>query len=200
MKPRPSHWIVPVLFACATVLAWPLTAESASKIVVAPMRNKMGRIDYPRLRRFPDARVVKRVNEALAQREAADRSQRSDCIAMLREQGQKPDKDSFAERIDVRYLSPRYLSIEVHLSYFCGTAYPTNDDAAPITFDLKTGTEVDCGRLFKAGFLPSPGDADAGTSQLGKLYQARYAITKIAADIAEPCKDAISSDAPFRKA
>jgi hypothetical protein len=184
-----------LLAAVAAALLLGTPAMAAPAIVVAPLASPAGRIDYPRVTRFANAAVRKRVNATLAAREAAVRSQRADCLAMVRKAGQTPTADSFRAKIAAHYVSGRYLSIEAHLSYFCATAYPTNDAAEPLTFDLSTGAEVDWSKLFKPGFLPSS-DAQPA-SGLSKLYQAHYARARLDPDLDQPCKDAIEGSDPL---
>jgi hypothetical protein len=166
-------------------------AIAGGGVTVKPLQNPPGEIAYPRIVAGTSEAVRRQVNKALAEREKADRDQRRDCLAAIRQAGQKPDADSFNETIEASYVSARYLSIDVRRSYFCATAYPTNDDEDPLTFDLETGKALNWNKVFKPGFLPQEGEAKP--SALTRLYRARYA----ASDEERECKDVVSGQDPF---
>jgi hypothetical protein len=189
MISRAKH---PLAYAFAAVLllgAAPALAGSA--VLVKPLHSPPGKIVFPRIVAGPPAAVRQTVNRALAAQEKADRAQRADCVQQIREAGQKPEPDSFRESVAVTYVSARYLSLDVRQSYFCATAYPTNDAPTPLTFDLGTGRPLDWNAVFKPGFLPSEGAM--ASAALVKLYRARYA----APDEAKDCKDVIADDPSF---
>ena len=160
-------------------------------VTVKPLQNPPGEIAYPRIVAGTSEAVRRQVNKALAEREKADRDQRRDCLAAIRQAGQKPDVDSFNETIEASYVSARYLSIDVRRSYFCATAYPTAGAGDPLTFDLETGKALDWKKVFRPGFLPQEGGAKP--SALTRLYRARYA----ASDEEQECKDVVSGQDPF---
>jgi hypothetical protein len=149
---------------------------------------------YPRLTKFADAAIMAKVDALLAAQEKADRSSRSDCLAQLKDAGEKPDADSYSTQIAVSYLSRHFLSVNVVTSYDCGGPYPTNGAEAPMTFDLDTGSAVDWSKMFKTGFLPPPdADSAAPPSALTALYRARYRNGPDDAD----CRGAIADEDPF---
>jgi uncharacterized protein len=151
---------------------------------------------YPRLATYSNAAAMGRVNALLAAQEKTDRAAKADCYAQLKEQKQKPDADSYAETIGASYESPRYLSVNVTASYWCGGPYPTNGAEAPLTFDLTSGAALDWSTAFKAGFLPSPNaDDNAPPSALTKLYRERYRTGKKDKD--DDCAKVITDDDPF---
>jgi len=181
---------------CAALIAVPLplcaAAPATPTVAAAPMHTVGARAVYPRLTKFPDAKIMAHVNVLLAAQEKTDRAAYADCLAQLKEQHQKPDKDTYWADISVSYLSARYLSVNVNSSYDCATAYPNAGVETPMTFDLATGRAIDWNTMFKPGFLPSD-SSDAPLSALTKLYRARYSTEKDDAD----CRSAIMGDEPF---
>jgi hypothetical protein len=156
-------------------LACGMTASSqsgptlaVSQVTAAPMHSQTPQQFLPRVKGLPDVAVQARVNKILASREREDAAARRDC---LREGSVSiKDLDAYNEQIHVRYLSPRFLSVEVRVSNSNCGAYPNDDIPTPITLDLKTGREVKWERFFVPGFLPP---ALGGRSRLGRLYLRR---------------------------
>ncbi|WP_459092142.1 hypothetical protein [Mesorhizobium sp. A556] len=173
-----------LLLGCTQAFAGPA-------VTVKPLRSPPGKIVYPRLVAGASADVRRAANGMLAGREKADRQQRFDCLDAVRQAGQSPVRESFEETVRASYVSARYLSVDVRRSYFCATAYPTEDAADPLTIDLADGKALDWKRLFKPGFLPQEGEA--GLSALARLYQTRYA----ASGEQQACKDVVSGQDPF---
>lgn len=173
-----------MLLGCAPAFA-------GSAVTVKPLHNPPGEIVYPRLIAGANAKPHRAVNRILADREKADRQQRLDCLAEVRQAGQAPDRDSFEETITASYVSARYLSVDVRQNYFCATAYPTEDAADPLTIDLANGKALDWQGLFKPNFLPRKGEA--GPSALTHLYQMRYATS----GEQQVCKNIVAGQDPF---
>ena len=185
---RSSYFAVlfALLLGCAQAIA-------GSAVTAKPLRSPPGKIVYPRLVAGASAEVRRKVNLVLAGREEADRQQRLACLAQARRAGLSPDRHSFEETIAASYVSEHYLSVDVRQSYFCATAYPTDDAADPLTIDLATGTALDWQPLFKPGFLPR--DGESGPSALTRLYQQRYAASRVQ----QACKDIVSGQDPFEE-
>jgi hypothetical protein len=175
-----------LLLGCAQAFA-------GSAVTVKPLRSPPGEIVYPRLVAGASAEVRREVNKVLASREKADRQQRLDCLDAVRQAGQTPVLDSFEETVTASYVSARYLSVDVRQSYFCATAYPTDDAADPLTIDLANGKALDWNGLFKPDFLPR--ERAAGPSALTRLYQMRYAVS----GEQQECKDIVSGQDPFEE-
>ena len=137
----------PTLVLFAALAAAPLIAFAAAPpapaVAAAPLHTSGAKASYPRLTKFPDAKIMAKVNALLATKEKEDRGAYTDCLAQLKEMKMKPDADSYNEDITVRYLSARLLSIEVVTSYYCAGAYPTNGAETPLSFDLSSGTAID---------------------------------------------------------
>ena len=179
---------------CAVVALSVPGWAAAPAIAAAPMHTVGAKAVYPRLTGFPDAKIMTRVNALLAAQEKTDRTAYADCLEQIKEQHQKPDKDTYSADIAVSYLSSRYLSVNVNSSYDCAGAYPNAGVETPMTFNLATGQLIDWNAMFKPGFLPSDSAADqASFSVLTKLYRARYSRDKADAD----CRGVIVSDEPF---
>jgi hypothetical protein len=188
------------LLACTTALAAiPLLALAATPpapiVAAAPLHTSGTTPAYPRLTKFPDAKIMARVNALLAAQEKADHGAYTDCLAQLKEMKMKPDKDTYAEDVAVRHLSAHFLSVEVVTSYYCAGAYPTNGAETPVSFDLSSGTQIDWTAQFKPGFLPGAAE-NAPLSFLTKTYRARYSKAKDDAD----CRQAIGDQDPFSSA
>jgi hypothetical protein len=180
-----------VLAALGGVCALPARA-SEPLVAAAPLHSAGAKAVYPRLTKFPDAKIMARVNAVLAAREKADRAASADCVAQLKQQGGTPDKDSYSTVIAVSYLSARYFSIDVTAAYDCGGPYP-NSEQTPVTFDLASGRVIDWKTLFKPGFWPETSGPSSG---LTRLYRARTKYEK--GD--EDCRDAIAGADPFESA
>ena len=61
-----------------------------------------------------------------------------------------PDTEmTFESRARVTHAADDVLSVSVHASYFCGTAYPTNDANLSVTYDLTTGERIPFEALFR---------------------------------------------------
>ena len=183
--------------ACTTALAAiPLLALAAAPpaptVAAAPLHTSGTTPAYPRLTKFPDAKIMAKVNALLAAQEKADHGAYADCLAQLKEMKMKPDKDTYSENVAVRYLSAHALSVEVVTSYYCAGAYPTNGAETPVSFDLSSGTQIDWTAQFKPGFLPGEAE-NAPLSFLTRTYRARYSKAKDDAD----CRQAITDQDPF---
>jgi hypothetical protein len=192
--------------ACALLSGAALVAVAgaapapAPVVAAAPMHSEGVKPAYPRLTKLADAKVMAKVNALLATLEKDDRQAYADCVSQLKDMKQKPTADTWREDVTVRYLSARYLSVEVVTSYDCAGAYPTNGAETPVTYDLTTGTQIDWTTMFKPGFLAPVSDAEnAPPPGLTKLYRARYRMPKGKGDDAD-CRGAITDQDPFSSA
>ncbi|MBI3676558.1 MAG: hypothetical protein HY243_08055 [Proteobacteria bacterium] len=201
---------------CAAILAT-MSCETSFAVptpsmTVVPLHSAGAKAVYPRLIRFPDAKVMSRVNAALAAKEKQARTEYADCLSDLKEASQKPDKDSYWVEVDVVYLSSRYLSIQTNTSENCGGPHPNFGELSPIAFDLSTGSELVWGKLFKPGFLPtesSDGTANSRPSILSKLYRKHYPwtvadtakfkrqVAKGLVDESDNCREVVDGQDPF---
>ena len=179
--------------AVAALFGWG-PAQATPTVTAAPPHSA-GQVPlYPRLDKFPDTRIMAKVNALLAAQEKTDRSARTDCLSQLKDAGEKPAADSYSTEIAVTYLSLHFMSVNVVTGYDCGGPYPTNGAEAPVTFDLDTGSAIDWSKTFKPGFLPRDNaDEAAPPSALTKLYRARYPKGPDDAD----CRGAIAEQDPF---
>ncbi len=194
MLVRPSRALaLSAVLAAAPFVAW-AAAPAAPSVASAPLHTGGAKAIYPRLTKFPDAKIMAKVNAALAAKEKEDRQAYADCLSQLKDMKMKPDGDTYNEDITVRYLSVHFLSIEVVTSYYCAGAYPTNGAETPVTYDLGNGTAIDWPAQFKPGFLNVESKADVPPpGMLTKIYRARYSK---AADDAD-CRQAIGDQDPF---
>ncbi len=195
---HPMHAVAcGAVFVAAASLASAAPA-SAPVVAAAPMHAQGTKPAYPRLTKFPDAKVMAKVNLALENLEKDDREAYADCLSQLKDDKQKPTADSWGESVAVRYLSARYLSVEIVTSYDCGGPYPTSGAESPVTYDLTTGAALDWTTAFKPGFLAPLSDAQtAPPSALTKLYRARYRKGK---GDPEGCRGVITDQDPFGSA
>jgi hypothetical protein len=138
------------------------------------MHSEGSRIRYPRLTAFPNAAVRARVNAIFAAREKQAHEDRAGCFDLIRDAGRRPSDANFSVTIDVRYVSLRFISMDIRRSYDCAGPYPNDGIPEPLTLDLRTGSEIDWNRIFKPGVLPDDSGAER-TPRLLALYKARYA-------------------------
>ena len=89
----------------------------------------------PRLTRFRDSGVLKRVNASI------------ESLASSFTCGEPPE-EPFGVTAEVHYADADIFSVYITTSWFCGGAYPTNDHNASVTFDLATGEILDFRALF----------------------------------------------------
>lgn len=139
--------------------------SAVSQVTAAPMHSQTPQQLFPRVKGLPDAAVQESVNKILAAREREDAGDRRDCLRSAN--ASTKDLDAYNEQIHVRYLSSRFLSVEVRMSNSDCGAYPNDNVPSPITVDLKTGREVDWDKFFVPGFLPPD---MGGRSRLGRIY------------------------------
>lgn len=95
-------------------------------------------IRFPRLTYYPDAAVMKEVN-----RQIDEFTEEVGC-----DEGRPKKKENLEVRTQVEYASKQIFSIYVSESFFCGL-YPTNDLNVSLTFNLKTGKQVEFEELFE---------------------------------------------------
>ncbi|HEY0319883.1 MAG TPA: hypothetical protein VGC66_02825 [Pyrinomonadaceae bacterium] len=114
------------------------TRQAGSGIAYANARVRRTRIMYPRLTRYRDAKVMREVN-----RQIDTATKDFNC------EGQGGKGSYFTVRSKVAYADNDIFSIYASASYYCNTAYPTNDANLSQTFDLKTGKLVAFEELFK---------------------------------------------------
>jgi hypothetical protein len=97
-------------------------------------------VSLPFLTRFPDAAVLKKVNDAIrGQVTGARCDPKEDWPGW-------PDDHQVAW--SVTYASPELLSVSIVHESFCGGAYP-NAENSSVTFDLKTGAVLELADLFR---------------------------------------------------
>ncbi|HEY4112469.1 MAG TPA: hypothetical protein VGM17_00270 [Rhizomicrobium sp.] len=174
-------------FAAAVFLLISCTAVAAAPTVqLTPMHSHGADAKYPRLVAFPDQAIQRKVNALLTSKDAADASQRSDCLSSLKEAHIKPTADSYSLDIRVSYMSSRFASLDVRETYYCGGPYPNDGVPDPLTIDLRSGSEVDWKKIFKPGVLPD--ESGSGTAKLVSMYQTRYARQP---KLIDGCKDAV---------
>jgi hypothetical protein len=167
--------------AVAALLLWAidggtqpvLTAEDTLPVVVHEVRvgpdlayeqysGSHHRIVLPRLTRFPDANVMKKVNDDLSLEQKRLRNEAADCLAGRR------NESFWEESSHVAVLTRDVLSIDNKAWYFCG-AYPSNS-YDPLTYNLRTGERFDfthdADQLFVSNIQPS--------QKLLELYKHHY--------------------------
>lgn len=89
-------------------------------------------IGIPHLTRFPNASVMKKVNENLAHELAKERVWVSDCLGGAGRDG------AYEEKITVTALTNIEFSIVKEQFYFCGEAYPKRD-IDTFSYNMRTG-------------------------------------------------------------
>ncbi|MBV9541074.1 MAG: hypothetical protein JO167_07380 [Alphaproteobacteria bacterium] len=163
----------PVAIITATALLLSSAALAAPNIARHAEGGTNGKpINLPRLKGVPDAKVMAKVNAALADMEKEARDGLKSCVDQLKEQKMKPTGDSFFYSFDVTYLSDHYMSVTGTSEYDCGGAHPDTDFKF-VTYDLTTGAALNWDKEFKAGFTDG---GDTNMSPFNKLYIARYRL------------------------
>lgn len=107
------------------------------RIEYVKVRVRRTGILFPRLTRFRDQRVMRIVNRQIDQL-----THDFGCEAGTRD-------PYYKVRSSVEYADKEIFSIYASAEYSCGGAYPTNDDNRSVTFDLRTGRQVQFEELFK---------------------------------------------------
>ena len=100
--------------------------------VMVPLGQNAG--SYPRLYDFPDKEVLKKVN-----------TQIDESIKNLRCFN---GEGSYSTTTEVTFSKANIFSIKAISSWYCGGAYPTDDENLSMTFDLKTGNQIGFSSLF----------------------------------------------------
>ena len=100
--------------------------------VMVPLGQNAG--SYPRLYDFPDKEVLKKVN-----------TQIDESIKNLRCFN---GEGSYSTTTEVTFSKENIFSIKAISSWYCGGAYPTDDENLSMTFDLKTGNRIGFSSLF----------------------------------------------------
>lgn len=101
-------------------------------------RVRRTRILFPRLTSFRDRAVMNAVNRRI-----------DELTAEFGCQGEGGRSATFNVRSRVEYAARDIFSIYASEDYYCGTAYPTNDNNVSLTFDMKTGKLVNFEELFR---------------------------------------------------
>ncbi len=114
------------------------SAQAAGGTVTLQARpNLSGDMEaMPRL--VGDSPAIQAINAALDQSDTAARQNAADCAA---DAGNGPG-GGWARWITQPMTGPAYVTLREHLEYFCGGAYPSNQQTA-VTYDLATGRPVD---------------------------------------------------------
>lgn len=109
-----------------------------SGITYRMVRVRGTRILFPRLTSFRDRAIMNAVNRRI-----------DELTAEFGCQGQGGRNATYKVRSRVEYTDKDVFSIYASADYYCGTAYPTNDNNISLTFDMKTGKEINFEELFK---------------------------------------------------
>jgi hypothetical protein len=106
---------------------------------MAKVKVHHGYFQAPRLTRYRNPKVMKSVNRRID--------------ASFRDLGCEPEpgqeEGSLEIKSSVKLAARDIFSVYVMGSYFCGGAYPTNEDFRSATFDLRTGKSVEFEGLFR---------------------------------------------------
>lgn len=149
-------------------------AAATSAVTVQPMHSEGSLIRYPRVSGLADAALQAKVNAIFAAREKSAHEDREGCFDLVRDAGETPTDANFSVKIDVRYVSARYVSLEIRRSYSCAGPYPNDDVPEPLTIDLTTGTEVVWRKTFKLDPAPTESGGDL-PDHVVRAYKVRYA-------------------------
>lgn len=109
---------------------------NSSEIAYAKTRVRRTGILFPRLVRLKDKEVLRKVN-----RQIDKVTSEFGC-----EEGSKNSYYNVKSRVD--FADKDIFSIYASAEYYCGGAYPTNDSNTSLTFDLRTGKQIEFEELF----------------------------------------------------
>jgi hypothetical protein len=110
--------------------------ENSLSIVYSMARVRRTGIWFPRLVRFGNQAVLRNIN-----RQIDELTAEFGCDG--------GDKHSYYKvRARVDYVNKGIFSIYASAAYYCGGTYPTNDSNISLTFDLRTGKQVEFEELF----------------------------------------------------
>ena len=120
----------------------PVLAQTARTrdggIVYRMTRVRRTRILFPRLTSFRDRAVMNAVNRRI-----------DELTGEFGCQGEGGRNAYYKVRSRVEYTDRDIFSIYASSEYYCGGAYPTNDNNISLTFDMKTGKVVNFEDLFR---------------------------------------------------
>ncbi len=106
--------------------------------------------------------------------------------------GSDTTDSSFVTRASVAHAADDVLSVSVHSSYYCGTAYPTNDANLSVTYDLTTGASVPFEALFRD--YDADRAAIAGVLQTTLFSAAGSGDAGAAGEGADGCQDMFTAE------
>lgn len=134
--------LLPVFWLAGILCAWaapgnPGQRETMSDGIGYRVVQAPSGIRFPRLTRYREPSIVKRVNRGI------------DRMVATMTCGEGTKESSYEVRSEVTYAAKDIFSIYASASYYCGGYYPTNDSNRSITFDLETGLVVDFLDLFR---------------------------------------------------
>jgi len=141
---KPSLILLTAITICTPLIARenssvPVPTQNASSATIGfrMVRVRDTRILFPRLTRYSNKRVLRAVNRQIDD--------------LTKDFGCDPGstKNYFEVKSRVEYAAKAVFSIYASASYYCGTAYPTNDANMSLTFDLRTAEKVEFEQLFK---------------------------------------------------
>lgn len=101
-------------------------------------RVRRTRILFPKLTAFRDRAIMNAVNRRI-----------DELTGEFGCQGEGGRNGYYRVRSRVEYTARDIFSIYASSEYYCGGAYPTNDNNVSLTFDMKTGKLVNFEDLFK---------------------------------------------------
>jgi hypothetical protein len=131
--------LIPVLSADQRQLASAQTARmNDAPIGYRMTRVRRTRILFPRLTSFRDRVAMNAVNRRI-----------DELTGEFGCQGEGGRTAYYKVRSRVEYTARDIFSIYASSEYYCGGAYPTNDNNVSLTFDMKTGKLVNFEDLFK---------------------------------------------------
>jgi hypothetical protein len=112
------------------------TEVNRGEIAYAKTRVRRTGILFPRLVRLKDKGVLRKVNRQI-DKVTSDFG----C-----DSGDKQSYYKVRSRVD--FADKDIFSIYASAEYYCGGAYPTNDSNTSLTFDLRTGKQIEFEELF----------------------------------------------------
>lgn len=132
------------------------------------------------------AAVANRINGALRRLDARGLAAAAECRADARE-ASRPQAGGWQRKVEVTMAGPRYFSVTVSDSSYCGGPYPNDDLQSAFVYDVETGRPVDWLSLFPVGAKALDGSALDGTAT--GLVTWRELSRRAAAQATRSCRD-----------
>lgn len=155
--------------AVAIVPALPGVKTGTTTIAYEMVASNAPGFTYPQITNYPDTEVMNQVNETLRQAFA---------VAGCGTPAEAEQEYEWNIVTTVDYAQNDIFSVNASGNYFCGGAYPVNNYSQTLTFDMKTGEQINFADLFV--------DFETDQSQIIEtIYAAQIDLALLSQGVAE---------------